>query len=178
MQKIYFSIKVLELGILVVASGLLLASCAMPYVTFIETLPKGQYLDANDNAAVKIKADTGVIVEENEKQRFAQTIREEIDAQKLHNVDSVDKREFELEILVKHYEKGNAFARFILDGLGQMHIEAKVSMFILPERKKFTEFYLNKTFARGGIAGGAASIKQVEQAFAIELAWIVTNVKG
>ena len=92
-------------------------------------------------------------------------------------MDTRGKREFEIPVLVTRYDKGNAFARFMLAGLGQIHIDGKVSVLLLPDRKKVAEFDIDKTFAWGGIYGGVTSIEDVEQGFAEGVAKAVTNVK-
>lgn len=172
-------IKSFNVGVLVaVGAGFLLAGCATtsPNAKFREALPKDQYLRASDTASVKVEAGDGVAIEEFEKQRLAQRIQAKIDAQKINNVSS-GKREFEIAVLVTRYDKGNAFARAMLAGLGQIHIDAKVSVFPLPERKKVAEFDIDKTFAWGGIYGAVTKIEDVEQGFAEGVANAVTNIK-
>lgn len=181
MLKIYYSGKTFRFGVLLAAiSLLLLSSCASTSpdnAKFTETLSKEQYLDANDTASVKVEVNNNVIIEEHEKQRLARVLIKEINEQKIHNVDSADKREFELYVFMTRYDKGNAFARAMLAGLGQIHIDAKVSMFLLPERKKIAEFDIDKTFAWGGLYGGFTSIESVEEGFAKGVAEAVTNIK-
>ena len=175
------SIKVLKFSILVVAgTGLLLTGCASTSpknAKFTQALSKEQYLDANDTTTVEVESINGVVIETHEKERIAQIITNKVNEQKILNVDSADKREFELEVLITRYDKGNAFARFMLVGLGQIHIDAIVSMFILPERRIFTKFDLNKTFAWGGIYGGFTSIEDVEEGFAKGVAEAVTKIE-
>lgn len=176
----YGSSKAFKVGILFVAgAGLLLTGCATtsPDARFKEALPKEHYLAANDTAAVKVEGGEGVTIEELEKQRLARTISGKIDAQKIQNGDTRGKREFEIVVQVTRYDKGNAFARFMLAGLGQIHIDGKVSVLLLPDRKKVAEFDIDKTFAWGGIYGGVTSIEDVEQGFAEGVAKAVTNVK-
>lgn len=179
-NKMYYSIKVFRVGVLAaIGAGLLLSGCATtsPKAAFREMLPKEQRLDANDTANVKVEAGEGVVIDEYEKQRLARNILGKIDMQKLQNPDSSGKREYEIAILVTRYEKGNAFARFMLAGLGQIHIDAKASIFLLPERTKVSEFDIDKTFAWGGIYGGITSIEDVEHGFAEGVAKAVTSAK-
>ena len=65
----------------------------------------------------------------------------------------------------------------MLVGLGQIHIDAKASVFLLPERMKVSEFDIDKTFAWGGIYGGPTSIEDVEHGFAEGVAQAVTSAK-
>ena len=181
MLGIYFSDKTFRSGALLTAiSVILLSGCASTSpnnAKFTEALSKEQYLDANDTASVKVEVSNNVIIEEHEKHRLTRILVKEINEQKIHNVDSADKREFELEVLMTRYDKGNAFARAMLAGLGQIHIDAKVSMFLLPERRKIAEFDIDKTFAWGGLYGGFTSIESVEEGFAKGVAEAITNIK-
>ena len=140
-------------------------------------LPKQQRVDANDTVTVNVAATQGVAVEDDEKQRLSQRIKEKIDTQKMHNAEAGDKHEYELDVLLTQYEKGNAFARLMLAGLGQIHIDAHVSVLALPERAIVTEFDIDKTFAWGGIYGGSTSIEDVEQGFAKGVAEAVTKAE-
>jgi hypothetical protein len=162
---------------IVILLALLLVSCATtsPKATFTKELPKERRVDANDTTTVKVEASEGVALAEHEKQRLVQRIQENVDAQKMHNADSADRREYELDVLVTRYEKGNTFARFMLAGLGQIHIDAKVSVFTLPGREKVAEFEIDKTFAWGGVYGGVTSIEDVEQGLAEGIAEAMTR---
>jgi hypothetical protein len=176
----YYTIKMLRVGFLAaIGAGLVLSGCATtsPNAAFRQALPKAQRLGANDTANVKIEAAEGVFIDEYEKQRLARNILGKIDMQKLQNPDSSGKREYEIAVLLTRYEKGNAFARFMLAGLGQIHIDAKASVFQLPERMKVSEFDIDKTFAWGGIYGGMTSIEDVEHGFAEGVAQAVTSAK-
>ncbi|MCD6323450.1 MAG: DUF4410 domain-containing protein [Clostridiales bacterium] len=64
------------------------------------------------------------------------------------------------------YDKGNAFARAMLAGLGQMHIDALVTVEDKDIDKMIAEYEVKKTFAWGGIYGGATKIEDIEPAFA------------
>lgn len=179
-MKTYCPFKMFRVSVLiVVGAGFLLTGCATtsPNATFSEAFKKEQHINANDSATVKVEAGDGITVEENEKQRLVRSIKEKIDVLKIRNGNPAEKREFELAVFVTRYEKGNAFARFMLAGLGQIHIDARVSVFVLPEREKIAEFEINKTFAWGGIYGGVTSIEDVEQGFAEGVAKAVTNTK-
>jgi hypothetical protein len=168
MQKSMF----LTLGL-----ALLLTGCAStsPKATFRESLPRELHIDANDTAGVKVEASDGIIVERYEKQRLGRLIQEKIDIEKLRNANPENEREFELEVLMTRYEKGNAFARAMLAGIGRIHIDATVTVFALPQRKKVGEFDIKKTFAWGGVYGAVTSIEDVEQGFADGVAEAVTQ---
>ena len=65
----------------------------------------------------------------------------------------------------------------MLAGIGRIHVDAKVTVYALPNRKKKAEFDIDKTFAWGGIYGAVTSIEDVEQGFADGVAEAVTNVQ-
>lgn len=182
MRTIHYAIRICTILVPVaMLVPLLLVGCATtsPRATFTKELPKEQRVDANDTTTVKVEASGGVAIAEHEKQRLAQQIQSQIDALKIDNAVSADKladkREYEIDVRVTRYDKGNAFGRFMLIGLGQIHIDATVSMFALPGRDNIAEFQIDKTFAWGGIYGGVTSIEDVEEGFAEGVAEAVIN---
>ena len=178
MGKILLPIKVSTFGTLVaILLALFIGGCATtaPRSTFTQAPPKQHLISGNDTVTVKVEAGQGVTVVDYEKQRLAQRIKQKIDAQKMNNAVSGDKHEYELEVLLTQYDKGNVIARFMLAGLGQIHIDAHVSVLALPERTKVAEFDIDKTFAWGGIYGGSTSIEDVEEGFAEGVAEAVTQ---
>ena len=54
----------------------------------------------------------------------------------------------------------------MLAGLGQMHIDALVTVEDKDIDKMIAEYEVKKTFAWGGIYGGATKIEDIEPAFA------------
>ena len=82
-----------------------------------------------------------------------------------------------IEVVLKRYEKGNAFARAMLAGLGQIHIEGTVKVINCENENKICEFELDKTFAWGGIYGASTSMEDIERTFADGIAETVTGQK-
>ena len=66
---------------------------------------------------------------------------------------------------IKRYDEGSAFARFMLAGLGQIHIDADVTLSDLTTKDKLAQYEVTKTFAWGGIYGAATGIKDAEVGF-------------
>jgi hypothetical protein len=79
----------------------------------------------------------------------------------------------QVKIGFTRYDEGNAFARFILAGLGQIHIDADVVLVDPATQKPLGTYLVTKTFAWGGIYGGVTSIKDVEAGFADAVADVV-----
>lgn len=69
-------------------------------------------------------------------------------------------------VKVNKYDKGNAFARAMLAGLGQMHIEAEVTSKNWETKDLIAKYSVSKTFAWGGIYGGTTTIEDIEDGFA------------
>jgi len=69
-------------------------------------------------------------------------------------------------IVITKYDEGNAFARAMLAGLGQMHIDAEITLNDSEKKEEIAKYEVNKTFAWGGLYGGFTSMKDVEDGFA------------
>jgi hypothetical protein len=63
------------------------------------------------------------------------------------------------------YDEGNAFARFMLAGLGQIHIDANVFLEDPSNHAELRKYAVTKTFAWGGIYGLGTRITDVEEGF-------------
>ncbi|MBI1893281.1 MAG: DUF4410 domain-containing protein [Candidatus Rokubacteria bacterium] len=70
-----------------------------------------------------------------------------------------------ISVNVTRYEKGSAFARFMLAGLGQIKIDAQVVLEDREKQEPLGRYEVTKTFAWGGIYGGATRIEDVEEGF-------------
>src|SRR5215475_2803143 len=77
-----------------------------------------------------------------------------------------DPHTLRVSIAFTRYEKGNAFARFMLAGLGQIHIDAEVTLEDYTRQAALAKYEVTKTFAWGGIYGASTSIEDVEEGFA------------
>ncbi len=155
----------------------LFVGCATsaPKPEFTQEIAPESQIKAVDEAKVIVEASPGCSVVENDKTRIAQRIQEKLAAKKVLNNSGGETKEYEVCVTLTRYEKGNAFARAMLAGLGQIHIDGNVSLFELPERKKAGEFTIKKTFAWGGIYGGSTSIEDVELGFADGIASALTG---
>jgi len=76
-------------------------------------------------------------------------------------------------IAFHQYDEGNAFARAMLAGLGQMHIAADV---ILEDRGRAVQigrYQVTKTFAWGGLYGAVTKLTDLEPGFAEAVAAVL-----
>ncbi len=80
-------------------------------------------------------------------------------------------------VTLTSYNEGNAFARAMLAGLGQIHIDGDV---VVTDRKSgavMASYKVSKHFAFGGIVGAVTSIQDVEKGFARSVAEAVLPSK-
>jgi hypothetical protein len=68
------------------------------------------------------------------------------------------------------YDKGNAFARAMLIGLGQIHIDADLLFIDKATGKELESLKISKTFAMGGLYGATTDIHSVEDGFTASVA--------
>lgn len=69
-------------------------------------------------------------------------------------------------VVITNYDEGNAFARFMLAGLGQMHIDGEVTLADNGSKAPLGKYEVTKTFAWGGFYGASKTITDIEQPFA------------
>jgi hypothetical protein len=80
-----------------------------------------------------------------------------------------------LKIVFTQYDDGNAFARFMLAGLGQIHIDGDVIFIDASSGQQLGAYKISKDFSFGGIYGGVTRIEDVEKGFAKSVAAILDN---
>ncbi|HAC58743.1 DUF4410 domain-containing protein [Parvibaculum sp.] len=79
-----------------------------------------------------------------------------------------------MKVVFTEYDAGNAFARAMLAGLGQIEIEADVFL-IDAAGKTVAQYEVSKNFAFGGIYGASTSIEDVEVGFVKSVVEIVSE---
>jgi hypothetical protein len=155
----------------------LAGGCAgsVPKPTFIEALPRTSQIAKSDDEKVKIAEANGVAILESEKARLAERIIQKVDSRKALNGRDGEAKTYEVDLLLTRYDKGSAFARAMLAGLGQIHIEAEVTLIELPAHMEVGRFAIKKTFAWGGIYGATTSMEDIEESFAEGIAEALTG---
>ena len=169
--------RVVVYFIIAVSSMVFITGCAttVPKASFLHEIAPESRVASKDETKVNIKVGTDVTIEASEKARLAETIEQKITSLKILNNGNGEKKIYEVELLLTRYDKGNAFARFMLAGLGQIHIDGEVKLIELPERKLVGEFSISKTFAWGGAYGGGTKIEDIEKTFADGVASALTG---
>jgi len=153
------------------------AGCAttVPKAKFSHEMTSAARVGVSDVAQVNVDAQDSVKIDSAEKSRLAAKLQKKIDARKLANAGNGPGRNYEVDLHLTKYEKGNKFARFMLAGLGQIHISGKVAVYQMPDHTLVGEFDLDKTFAWGGAYGAVTSIEDIEDTFADGVAATVTG---
>ncbi len=154
------------LASLMIITGLSGCASTAPSADFTLKPPAQQPIDANDTITVNLDSAAKVEMQDTEKQRLSQLIASLIDSKKRLNSQAGVPQPYQFEVAITRYEKGNAFARFMLAGFGQIHIEAHIIVWSQPAKEKYAEFDIEKTFAWGGLIGASTHIEDVEPAFA------------
>jgi hypothetical protein len=118
---------------------------------------------------------SGVTMADYEKARVVDRIKMQIAAKEALNPAGAAASQYEVDVTVTRYEKGSAFARAMLAGLGQIHMDGSVTLFSMPAHVMVEDFTVQKTFAWGGIYGGTTTIEDIEQSFAEGIANALTG---
>lgn len=132
-------------------------------------------LQANDTAALAVSTAPGVTMADHERTRLADQIKTRLAARQALNANAAEPRQYDIDVTVTRYEKGSAFARAMMAGLGQIHLDALIRIFETGSHTLLSEFSMDKTFAWGGIYGGTTSMEDIEGTFAEGIANAVSG---
>ena len=143
----------------------------IPSANFKKPLNETYRLCAYDEATVRLAPADNVTLNDISRQRLQNCIKDAINLKKNEiPCRSSEKRSFILDSRITRYDEGSAFARFMLAGLGQIHIDGDFDLLLLSQKDSSNEsvaqFSLSKTFAWGGIYGGTTRIEDIEITFA------------
>ncbi len=165
--------KIVKKSLAVVLSFVSLAvlsGCAgtTPTVQFKKPISDTYRLCSTDETTVKLIVTEGLVFNEVSRQRLESRLQQTInEKKKTAQCKTTDKRVFVLNSKITNYDEGNAFARAMLAGLGQIHIDGDFALNLLSSGSEtVADFTLQKTFAWGGIYGASTRIEDVEPAFA------------
>jgi hypothetical protein len=164
-SKRYFS--VISLLAILVISGC--ASTGGSYKLVTPPINNTQVTKFSD-LIVEVECKQGIPLTSVDKERILNLVIKNIrseNAIRFHAINSTTPSHSTLHasVVIKRYDKGNAFARFFLAGLGQMHIDADVALADWSTKEKIAQYEVTKTFAWGGAYGSAVSIQDIEEGF-------------
>jgi hypothetical protein len=155
--------------------GFVLAGCAgsvtKPVVVDALAMPQ-QRLTVTD---VMASAAPGVDMGNDDLVRMTNAIKGKLTAANL--MVPADGVPVALTITFTAYDPGNAGARALMMGLGQIHIDGDVT-FLDAARKPMGQYKLSKQFAMGGLIGAATTIKDVEAGFEASVVDMVKDPSG
>jgi type IV secretory pathway protease TraF len=157
--------------IVVLLAALALGGCAtsVSAPVAVQALSASAPLHISDISA---DAAPDVQVGEGDLGMITQKVRAYIQAEAPTVMSDAGASAYMMKIHVTRFERGNAFARAMLAGLGQIHIEGTIDL-VDASGKKLAEYKVSKDFALGGIAGGTTTVDDVEDGFAKSIAEIV-----
>jgi len=137
-------------------------------VSAIAPLKPGMNLGTYSSLAVEVEGvELTPVDKERIRIRIVDAIMKEAPTRFKHiNVPTPEPPTLRASVTVTNYDKGNAFARFMLAGLGQIHIGAEVALRDQGTGDELGRFQVNKTFAWGGIYGAVTRVEDVEDGFA------------
>ncbi|HLW35947.1 MAG TPA: hypothetical protein VKS98_09835 [Chthoniobacterales bacterium] len=144
------------------------------------TYSKALTFDARVISGDKVSAEVAaagpkVVLTTADKERFSQKIEVAIRTRAPQGARSA--RNYRVVVALQRYERGSQFARMMLAGLGQMHIDATITLYSMPAKTAAGSFKIDKTFSWGGAVGGMATIENVEDDFAKAVAEAVCAPK-
>lgn len=151
-------------SLLLIAFALGGCASSTPTAKFKQPIAPEARIIARDTVHASVAAAPGVSMLDHERERIAQQVLAEVRA--AAGAGPRAPRNYHIEVTMTRYEKGSAFARMMLAGLGQIHLDGQVSVYQMPGRSKVAEFTASKTFAWGGAYGGSVSIEGIEKTFA------------
>jgi hypothetical protein len=85
-----------------------------------------------------------------------------------------DRKPVTLKITFTAYEQGNAVARYVMIGLGQIHVDGDIEI-ADASGGTIGAYKISKQFALGGIMGAATTIKDVEDGFETSVVELVKD---
>ena len=119
---------------------------------------------------LEVKSNDGVSITSPDRERIAGAIISKIKEKAPSrfgeiNPQTSDPATLRAIVTLTQYEEGNAFARFMLAGLGQIHIDAEVVLENYASKAQLSKHEVTKTFAWGGFYGASTTIRDVEAGF-------------
>jgi hypothetical protein len=148
----------------------IVSACATtaPQPDFTRTVEKD--LAPYSSLSVTIEARDGIAVSAADLERIRGAVIEAIARKRPSWAQAGGNGPLSMNVQLTRYEPGDAFARLMLAGLGQIHIDGEVVLVESASGSELGRYTVSKTFAWGGVYGAATSIADVEPAFAESVA--------
>ena len=123
-------------------------------------------------ADISADAEPGVPMSDGDFGLISQKVHAYIDAEKPGVIAEGSAAGQHMKIHFTRFDRGSAFARAMLIGMGQIRIEATVEMSDAGGART-GEYKVAKDFALGGIVGATTTVEDVEDGFAKSVAQVV-----
>jgi hypothetical protein len=141
-----------------------------PKAKFAQAMSASDNVTASDRLNIKATpAASDVPLTSLDGQRIAALVNKKVAASGTAGA----RRNLTVDISITRYDKGNAFARAMLAGLGQIHIDGVTT--VRDGSRTLGQFTVKKTFALGGIYGAGVTIQDCEDGFAKGIAEALTG---
>ena len=137
--------------------------------------PDARIVHSDKVTAEVVPSGPKIVMTSADKERFSQKVEVAIRSHAPEGTRAG--RNYKVVVALTRYERGSAFARMMLAGLGQMHIDATVTVYSMPAKAVVGSFKIDKTFSWGGAVGGMSTIENVEDDFAKAVAEAVCAPK-
>ncbi|HUN51315.1 MAG TPA: DUF4410 domain-containing protein [Candidatus Sulfotelmatobacter sp.] len=165
-----------------VIAALMLGACAGDIATPVPVTPLASaeraHLQISDITA---EAKPGVVMTSFELTRIVERVRAEIGAQfptvLVDASTAPSGGTCKMQILFSQYDRGNSFARFMIAGAGQIHIDADVLLIDAQSGQLLAKYQVSKQFAFGGVYGASTKIEDVEEGSTRSVAEILREKK-
>lgn len=163
--------------LLALFGALSLSACAHSAGSYepMQAMKQGMTLSPYENLVLSATNDNSVPMTELDRERLVNKIVRRVQVTGKYrtiNDKSQQPNTLAATLVVTNYDEGNAFLRFLLAGLGQIHIDGTLTL-ENSAREPLAKYVVNKTFAWGGIHGGTTNIQAVEEGFAEAVAEIL-----
>jgi hypothetical protein len=152
-------------------TALVLSACAHSAGSYDPVTPikSGIILSQYTNLSLVANNDNVIPMTAFDRERLINTIVRKLQvANRFKTIDSASSVSNTLvaTLQITEYDRGNAFLRFLLAGLGQIHINGKLTLVDRDKGEGVGAYDVSKTFAWGGLYGLGTTIEQVEEGFA------------
>jgi len=126
-----------------------------------------------------ISAETapGVVIASFDLERLVARVKAEVSASHPEiltaSAASATPSDTKIKIVITQYDEGSRFARAMLIGLGQIHLDGDVVFIDASGGNEIARYKGSKDFAFGGLYGGITGMEDVEKGFAKSVAEIL-----
>lgn len=148
----------------------LLSGCASNGGSYRLLSAPNARIDQYADLAVSVKPGNNVKLTPSDADRIGRQISEAVKTEAPDRFQSINAaypspNTLAATVVIKNYDEGNVFARFMVAGLGQMHIDADLVLSDPATQETLAQYQVTKTFAWGGLYGASTKLQDVEVGF-------------